>query len=213
MNPAHNLYTFSLSEIFTFFFIMLGPLKLIGPFASLTKANSEPERRALALRGIAIGTLTVIAAGFVGSAVLVKWDVSVGALAIAGGILFFRIAFALVVQPYVGSAPANVPAPLAPSSRVALQQLVPAIVSPYGVSAVILVMTIMPQSTLEVVVLLLVVMALDFVAMLFARQILAVLALPLEIVGSVMGVLQVALSVQMVVYGIQLIVAQRFGLH
>jgi small neutral amino acid transporter SnatA (MarC family) len=41
---------------------------------------------------------------------------------------------------------------------------------------------------------------------------LAVVAFPLQIVGTVMGVLQAALSIQMIIYGIRLGAIQSFGL-
>jgi multiple antibiotic resistance protein len=55
------------------------------------------------------------------------------------------------------------------------------------------------------------IMALDLVAMIFARTLLRVLGFPLQILSTVMGVLQVALSVQMIVYGIRLLLVEKFG--
>lgn len=88
MSHTGGLYNFDAREIFTFLFIMLGPVKLLAPFAKLTATSDKGERRSLALRGTLIATLTVLAASFIGQAMLVKWSVSPGALAIAGGILF-----------------------------------------------------------------------------------------------------------------------------
>jgi multiple antibiotic resistance protein len=90
---------------------------------------------------------------------------------------------------------------------------VPDIVSPWGICAVIFVLTLMPAQTIPIMGILIGIMALDLLAMLFARQILRYLAFPLQLVGTVMGVLQVALSVQMVVLGIRLIAIERFGAH
>jgi len=47
--------------------------------------------------------------------------------------------------------------------------------------------------------------------MIFARTLLRVVGFPLQILSTVMGVLQVALSVQMVVYGIRLLLMEKFG--
>ncbi len=212
MSHTGGLYNFDAREIFTFLFIMLGPVKLLAPFAKLTATSDKGERRSLALRGTLIATLTVLAASFIGQAMLVKWSVSPGALAIAGGILFFLVALSLVLDPYTEHAPAQ-GAPGAPDSmRALVRQLVPRIVTPYGIAAVILLLTLMPERTVTIVAILIGIMILDLVAMLFARKILAVVAFPLQIVGTVMGVLQVALSVQMVLYGIRLVAAQSFGM-
>jgi len=45
-----------------------------------------------------------------------------------------------------------------------------------------------------------------------APAILKASALPLQIVGTILGVLQVALSVQMIIFGIRLVAASQFGL-
>jgi multiple antibiotic resistance protein len=211
MSHTGGLFSFDIREIFTFLFIMLGPIKLLAPFAKLTAASSESESRSLALRAALIATLTVLAASFIGQAMLAKWNVTPGALAIAGGILFFLVALSLVLDPYTEpAAPQGSAQP--PSMRALLRQLIPKIVTPYGIAAVILLLTLMPEKMIAIVEILLGIMALDLLAMLFARKILGVVAFPLQIFGTVMGVLQVALSVQMIVYGIRLVAAQSFGM-
>lgn len=205
-------FSFAANQIFTFLFIMLGPLKLLAPYAKITAGCDADEARKLAVRAILVATVTVLAASFVGTAVLKKWNVSPGALAIAGGILFFSVAFSLVLSPYTDDHPAG-HAAHGDDPTVVMRRLVPAVVSPHGIAAVILILTIEPHSYLLVVGILIGIMALDLVAMLFARQILKLLALPLQIVGTVMGVLQVALSVQMVIYGVRLIAVTKLGIH
>ena len=212
MTHTGGLLSFDLREVFTFLFIMLGPIKLLAPFAKLTAASSESESRSLALRGTLIATLTVLAASFIGQAILAKWNVSPGALAIAGGILFFLVALSLVLDPYSEHPAAQGPPAPVPSMRALVRQLVPKIVTPYGIAAVILLLTLMPERIVSIVGILIGIMVLDLLAMLFARKILAVVAFPLQILGTVMGVLQVALSIQMVIYGIRLVAAQSFGM-
>jgi multiple antibiotic resistance protein len=214
MTPVQGAIALSLKDVFTFFFIMLGPLRLIGPFAKLTAGRPEGELRQVALQGSGIATLTVLVAGLIGSSMLVKWHVVVGALAIAGGILFFVVALRMVLSPYTEEAkPAAGPAPAPVPAAALVRLLVPDIVSPWGICAVIFVLTLMPAQTIPIMGILIGIMALDLLAMLFARQILRYLAFPLQLVGTVMGVLQVALSVQMVVLGIRLIAIERFGAH
>ncbi len=202
--------SFDTREIFTFLFIMLGPIKLLAPFAKMTATHSAAESRSLAFGGALIATLTVLAASFIGQAMLAKWGVSVGALAVAGGILFFLVALSLVLDPYGGSAAQAEPPP-APTTRALTWQLLPRIVTPYGIAAVILLLALMPDRVTTIVVILLGIMLLDLIAMLCARSVLRVVAFPLQILGTVMGVLQVALSVQMIVYGVKLIAVQSFG--
>ncbi len=92
-----------------------------------------------------------------------------------------------------------------------VRELVPNIVTPYGIAAVILLGTLMPDSSWSILGILLGIMALDLAAMIFARTLLRVVGFPLQILSTVMGVLQVALSVQMVVYGIRLLLMEKFG--
>jgi multiple antibiotic resistance protein len=204
---VQDFFNFSLGEIFTFFFLMLGPLKLIGPFAKLTASTEDSDRRALAVRGTAIATLTVLVASFIGKAFLDKWTVSPGALAIGGGLLFLLVALPVVLSPYAQPALAAAPPATAPTLAQMQRQLVPEIVSPYGVATVILVLTLMPGSQLTVIGMLIAIMVLDLLAMLFARPILKVLGFPLQIVGTILGVLQVAFAVQMMIFGVKLVVS------
>jgi multiple antibiotic resistance protein len=220
-NHTGGLLSFDTPEIFTFLFIMLGPIKLLVPFAKITKSSTEAERRSLALQGTFLATLTVIAASFVGVRILAKWGVAPGSLAVAGGILFFLVALGMVLKPYTEHEGAGAPHPAAPVEgapaaagppvKAMVRELVPNIVTPYGIAAVILLGTLMPDSSWSILGILLGIMALDLAAMIFARTLLRVVGFPLQILSTVMGVLQVALSVQMVVYGIRLLLMEKFG--
>lgn len=213
MNSMPALVNIDLPAIFTFFFIMLGPLRLIAPFAQLTAGKTEDEVRSLALRGTVLATITVLIAGFIGTALLVKWKVAVGDLSIAGGILFFLVALQLVLDPYSQGSRAVDVTPKVPSMAELQRKLVPTIVTPWGIAAVIFFMTVEPDKTWQIVGLLLGVMVLDLLVMLFARVILRFLAFPLQLIGTVLSVLQVALSVEMIVVGIKFDLIERFGMH
>ncbi len=207
MTQTHDIVSFELSNIFTLFFIMLGPLRLIAPFAKLTAGRSVTECRAIALSGVGIATLTVLLAGLVGTRLLTKWHVAIGALAVAGGIIFFLVALKLVLDPYSQAASSTDATSGSPPARDDLvRRLVPVIVTPWGITAVIFFLTIEPDKALPIIAILVGVMVLDLVAMIFARPILRVLAFPLQLVGTVLSVLQVALSVQMVALGVRLLV-------
>jgi hypothetical protein len=126
-----------------------------------------------------------------------------------------------VLKPYTEHEGAGAPHPAAPVEgapaaagppvKAMVRELVPNIVTPYGIAAVILLGTLMPDSSWSILGILLGIMALDLAAMIFARTLLRVVGFPLQILSTVMGVLQVALSVQMVVYGIRLLLMEKFG--
>jgi small neutral amino acid transporter SnatA (MarC family) len=86
-------------------------------------------------------------------------------------------------------------------------------VSPHGVATLIILASLMPDELLQILGLLLVIMVLDFAAMLSARPLLARLGTALWIAEMILGVLQLALSVQAIVYGVRLLAVQLFGVH
>lgn len=195
-------------EIFILLFVTLGPLKLLGPFAHATSASDATVVRQVALRAFGLSTACVLAAGFVGSVVLSKWHVSLAAMTLTGGIIFFLVGLRQLLQQYETSPPpppAPAPRPTNTTMVTALKLTFPGVVTPYGIAAVIaLFVASASNERIEVIVALLVaVMVLNLVTMLFAHRILnGATALVLQIVGAVLGVLQVAFSVQIMLRGL-----------
>ena len=87
-------------EIFILFFVTLGPLKLIGPFAHATSTADARTLRQVAIRAFALSTICVVAAGFVGRVLLHKWHISLAAMTLTGGIIFFLVALRQLLQQY-----------------------------------------------------------------------------------------------------------------
>jgi small neutral amino acid transporter SnatA (MarC family) len=56
--------------IYTLFFITLGPLKILGPFAQLTRETDEATMRQVAVRAFVLAVIAVVAGGFAGRALL-----------------------------------------------------------------------------------------------------------------------------------------------
>jgi multiple antibiotic resistance protein len=198
-----------LAQVFVLFFLMLGPIKIVAPFALLVKDAEEELCRRLAVRSFVIASVTTLIAAAAGRAILENWNVSLGALFIAGGVILFLVALRLVLQQYA-SAPegeaGHTSDPALPGA--AIRVAFPTIVTPYGIATVILVLSLSPNATyvFGVAAMLLVVMFLNLLAMLYARRILKMIGMmPLQIVGAVLSVLQVALGVQMVLWGLWLI--------
>lgn len=195
-------------EIFILLFVTLGPLKLLGPFAHATSASDATVVRQVALRAFGLSTACVLAAGFVGSVVLSKWHVSLAAMTLTGGIIFFLVGLRQLLQQYETSPPpppAPAPRPANTTMVTALKLTFPGVVTPYGIAAVIaLFVASASNERIEVIVALLVaVMVLNLVTMLFAHRILnGATALVLQVVGAVLGVLQVAFSVQIMLRGL-----------
>jgi multiple antibiotic resistance protein len=87
----------------------------------------------------------------------------------------------------------------------ALRVAFPMVVTPYGIAALIALFVNSPDAarTAAILAILVGIMVLNLLAMLYVRRILAGVAiLILQIVGAVLGVLQVALAVQFILRGL-----------
>jgi multiple antibiotic resistance protein len=159
------------------------------------------------VRTAAIATLVAVGGGFLGSQMISKWQVSVGSLTLAAGIIFFLVALRMLLHQYEPEPPAA-PAQQGPAdpTSAALGLIFPVALTPYGIAGVIVLLTTSGdwQRTLVILGLLLLVMMLDLFAMMFARIILKGPAMiVLKLVGAVMGVLQVALSIELIHTGMR----------
>lgn len=195
----------SLGMFFTAFFVMLGPVKLISPFAHLTASLDIGAARRLALKGVGIACAGGLAAAVLGQRALVTWGVSRATLLLAAGIVLFVVALHATVAPYAPAAEQPV-ASLPPHP--ALSPLaVPLILTPYGVATFILILAVThdPERQALVFGLFLVVMLLNLGAMWHARSILRWGGGVLALVGAVLGVLQVALALQLILEALGLL--------
>jgi small neutral amino acid transporter SnatA (MarC family) len=186
--------------IFTLFFITLGPLKILGPFAQLTKEADEATMRKIAVRAFVLAVIAVVAGGFAGRVLLENWGISASAMLLAGGIIFALVGLNLVLQQYQPAHPAPPPLPAVPMAA-AMRITFPTVVTPYGIAALIVVLTNSraAERTAAILALVLAVMVLNLLTMLYARRIMGgVTVMVLQIVGAVLGVLQVAVAVEMI---------------
>jgi multiple antibiotic resistance protein len=193
-------------EIFTLLFVMLGPLKILGPFAQRTRGLDDAAVRRIAVWSFAVATVAVVVGSLLGRTLVAKWNVSNGALLIAGSLVFLLVALNQLLEQYQPANPAP-PEPLPASPLAAARQLVfPIVLTPYGIAAVIAMLsaTSDAQRITMILSLVVVVMILDLIAMLFARKILTgATVIILQVIGAVLAVMQVALSVQLILDGLR----------
>lgn len=198
-------YAASLGAVFTLFFVTLGPLKILGPFAQRTAALDPATTRRIALLAFVIGVLAVVLGGFIGRALLESWGVSIPSMLIGGGIIFFLVGLRLVLEQYEPQHESQPALPAKPFAA-AMQLTFPTVVTPYGIAALIVLLAGSNDTTrtLGILAVVIGVMVINLLAMLFARQVMGgVIAVGLKLLGAVLGVLQVALAIEMFIRGLR----------
>jgi multiple antibiotic resistance protein len=91
-------YQLSWGEIGILFFLTLGPLKALLPFARVTRGTEPAFQRTVAWRAVAIAAAIVLGAALLGPFVLANWHVSPPAIAITCGIILFYQALQIIMQ-------------------------------------------------------------------------------------------------------------------
>jgi multiple antibiotic resistance protein len=196
------------AEIFTIFFITIGPLKLLGPFVQRVHGLDDATVRQIAVRAFLMATISAIAGGFLGATLLGNWHISIGAMVIAGGLVFLLVGMRQLLEQYEPPhAPdANMPALPASPTAAALKLLFPLVLTPFGIAAVIVLLALSTENgrTGIIIGMVVAVMLLNLVVMLFARKILVgATILVLQILGAVLGILQAGLAIQIILRGLR----------
>ena len=198
--------------IFTLLFLMLGPIKLLGPFAVATKGCDRAFRFRLATRAFlfSIGAVTIAAS--LGTRIIDNFAIPVLVLQIAAGLILLLVALQAVMQQYSPVRPSEQSDPPDPPTlALAFSPLAfPTIVTPYGIATVTILMALTPSTETGLLVagVTYFILFLDWLAMLAAHVILRWVGPVLLLVGVVLGVTQVALGLQLMIGGISGLVAQ-----
>ncbi len=196
-----------LAAIFTLLFVTLGPIKLLGPFARATREIDAGLLKRIALLTFLVGTIAVLAGGLLGKSLLASWQVSIPAITIAGGVIFFLVGLRMVMEPY-SSTPHPSPSLPAKPMMAACQLAFPLVVTPYGLAAVIALLAnnAEPARAAEIVAIAVAVMIMNLLSMLYIRHIMGtVTVMILQIFGAMLAILQLALSVQIMLRALRLL--------
>ncbi|MFO1025044.1 MAG: MarC family protein [Acetobacteraceae bacterium] len=186
-------------KVFTLLFLMLGPLKILQPFMAMTAGTDRAFRVRLATRATLFSAAGLAVAALLGQRFLENFGVPVPVLTLTGGLVLFLVALQTVLQQF--DAPPPKPAS-EPDLRLAVNPLAfPTIVTPYGIAAIIIFMALAVddwQAKATVAGVTLVILALDWVCMLFAHVILRWIGTVLQIFAVVLAINQVALGLQII---------------
>jgi multiple antibiotic resistance protein len=189
----------NISHIFALLFLMLGPFKIIGPFMQMTASADPKLTRRIAFRAIIYSTAALLLAGLLGQTILAKFGIPVHILALSGGIILFLVAVLNVIRQFNMTEPHDKTNQVPPDLSIAINPLAfPTIVTPYGIAAVIVFLALSPdlQTKLAVGAVVMGIMAMNLFFMIFSKVLFKFLAFVLPLLAAILGVLQVALGLQ-----------------
>jgi multiple antibiotic resistance protein len=194
---------FPVAQIFTFLFLMLGPFKIIGPFAQVTQGADATTTRHIALLATLFASLALLVAAFLGEYFLTSFGIPLPVLALSAGLILLLVALINILQQFLPHAAPAEPEAMrrTPPLQLALSPLAfPTIVTPYGIATLVVFLALATemQARLTVGAIVVAIMLLNLGVMLLTRHILPVLVVLLPILGAVLGVVQVALGLQIV---------------
>jgi len=187
------------SFVFTVFFMLLGPIKVIPAFFKLTHGTTRAFKREVAIKAALLASAVVAAVALLGTGMVAAYAISLDGLRLAGGVVLLMSALKIMF-------PAAEPPSTNSSAPTALQLAmspvaVPLIVPPAGIAAILIFVGLAPKSPgIEVVIPLALVamMALDFLVMFYIDQIVSIpgLLLVLQVFGAILMFIQVALAAE-----------------
>lgn len=199
--PVFESKGFPLAQIFTFLFLMLGPFKIIGPFKQITQNADAALRKKIALKSILFSCLALLIASLIGESALQNYGIPVPILALSAGIILFLVALNHILQQFKPEPTTKGEDHVPPTMKMALMPLAfPTIVTPYGIATLVVFLSLSPdfKSQLLIAAIVCAVMLMNFLIMLVTHKIPAILSILLAILGSVLGVIQVALGLQII---------------
>jgi len=183
--------------------LMIGPIKILGPFTRLIAGADPAFKRRVATRAFLYSVAALAVAVSLGRRMLAKFDVPLPVLTLTCGTILFLVALRAVLRQYAPRPPAKQVEP--PTMAVAFSPLAfPTIITPYGIAAIIILVALAPdtQSEAGVLGLALLVLIVDWLVMLFADIVAGWLAPVLLLVGVVLSVTQVALGLTAILHSL-----------
>ena len=194
-------YTFASATVLLL--LITDPFGSIPIFANALR-NVPPQRRPFVIvREVLIAFLLLLTFMFVGDAFLRVMNLSGLSLQIAGGVILFLIALRMVFPPPEVATPALVGEPLI------VPLAVPALAGPSALATVMLLVSEAPERRMEWIAALSVTMLVCAVVLVLAERIQKVLGERFVIaVERLMGLILVAVAVEMLLRGMRLFVTQ-----
>ncbi|MEV7212575.1 MarC family protein [Kitasatospora cineracea] len=196
---------FTFSTVFVTFFAVVGPPKVLLAFAQLSQHRTPAELRKLTLVSSLVAALVGLVLAYGADFMAALFHISDQSLQIAGGVIFFIYAVALVLGVHLGGSKEgeHLANPLADGIR---ELLLPYVASPLAITA--LLVESLTLDTLgwhsTVAAMYVAVIAVDCVCVLLLAPLLrASRRTLLEVLSRLLGLLLAAVGVEMVLYGLE----------
>lgn len=197
-------YTFASATILLV--LITDPVGNIPIFANALKHVSPERRPWVILREILIAFLLLLTFMFVGERFLAVMNLSDLALQIGGGVILFLIALRMVFPPPSSDDPEQMEEPLI------VPLAVPAVAGPSALATVLLLVSQQPDQRMEWIGALCVTMLVSAVVLVSAERIQRVIGTRLVVaVERLMGLVLVAVSIEMMLRGVRTFVVQLHG--
>ncbi len=182
-------------ELFGLLFMTMGPIRAIATFSVVGEDDAAPEVRALAGRAAVLVAGAFVVTVVIGTGVLGAWGIAFPVLIGAGGVALLALSLqALLAPPATGRQ-------IDPTQVEAAAVAFPGLFPPIAVVVPLIFAVAFPGLAVKLGILAmgLGLVALNWLLMLRAKAILrAVGPVPLQLLGAVFGVLQVALALQFI---------------
>ncbi len=199
---------FAAQKIFALLFLMLGPFKILIPFSEMTRGADPAFRRTLATHAILLSAAAIAVAVLLGSRMLEQFEIPIPVLTLTGGVVLFLVALQQLLEQFGRPPPREGSAAPPELGRAASVLAFPTIVTPYGVAAIIIFGTLAEndrQMMLTLAAIVVLILALDWLSMLFAEAILRWCGVLLQLISVVLGVTQTALGLQVILHSLNVL--------
>ena len=188
---------FPWGTLWSLMFMTMGPIRAVAVFSTVGASDDDPDVRRLAARASAIVATAFLLTVLIGNSVLVAWGVSFPVLIGTGGLILAILSLQSIlnVQPV-----ANQPLDLAktPAATIAFPGLFP----PIAVTIPLIFAVPFPgyDTKIGIIGMGLALIALNWLLMRWSNTIMrAIGPVPLQLLGAVFGVLQLALGIEFIV--------------
>lgn len=193
--PPDTVATMPWGELFGLLFMTMGPIRAIATFSVVGEDDAAPEVRAMAGRAAALVAGAFAVTVVIGTGVLGAWGITFPVLIGAGGAALFALSLqALLAPPAAGR-------PVDPSQVDAAAIAFPGLFPPIAVVVPLIFSVAFPglEVKLGILAMGLGLVAVNWLLMLRAKAIIrAIGPVPLQLLGAVFGVLQLALALQFI---------------